>query len=273
MFNFPFDITDILDFLTWSRQSSKEEAIDTTEETTSSPSDGTGLLDLPAELRNLIYHFAVVNEKPIKIIQDEWRGEAEAPKQPALAMTCKQIRDEVLPVFYGANTFVYDPAGDIVQSCQRVTESWIQACEPYVNFIRSVGVTAHLEQAGSYYESGEERYYGWTEIECYITATLIEGQEWVELWLGGELEDQCICSMEQRRWDSSPEDKWSPSSFIEYAIRQCREDLVHRLRGRKRACSICGCRRGLKDESGLFFIVSEARNGSYREGIESLMED
>ncbi|KAK5121490.1 hypothetical protein LTR85_005323 [Meristemomyces frigidus] len=72
-------------------------------EATRSTSSGSRLLDLPAELRNLIYAFAVVQDEPIPI-------PTEAPyiQEPALLATNRQVRAECLPIYYGSNTFAAD---------------------------------------------------------------------------------------------------------------------------------------------------------------------
>ncbi|KAF2774118.1 hypothetical protein EJ03DRAFT_466 [Teratosphaeria nubilosa] len=62
------------------------------------------LLELAAELRNNIYELAVQESDAIDINPDV------APKrhaEPALSMTCRQIRRESLPLFYDVNVFSY----------------------------------------------------------------------------------------------------------------------------------------------------------------------
>lgn len=55
---------------------------------------GFPLLDLPAEIRNLIYRQALHKDGVIKAL-----------KQPPLLCTNKQIRDEALPMYYADNKF------------------------------------------------------------------------------------------------------------------------------------------------------------------------
>lgn len=52
-------------------------------------------LRLPAELRNTIYKMAVVSEDPIEI----------TTPQPAIAVVCRQLRNESLTLFYKENAF------------------------------------------------------------------------------------------------------------------------------------------------------------------------
>ncbi|KAK5114226.1 hypothetical protein LTR85_010291 [Meristemomyces frigidus] len=61
------------------------------------------LMDLPEELRAKIFGLVVVESK-VFIRPDSITGR----EQPDLAMTSKQVRSEVLPVFYGKNTFAID---------------------------------------------------------------------------------------------------------------------------------------------------------------------
>lgn len=65
------------------------------------------LLSLPAEIRNEIWKFTVIDPKPLSILK-------EKPKQPAITQTCRQIRAESIRYFYRGNSFTctiinYDP--------------------------------------------------------------------------------------------------------------------------------------------------------------------
>lgn len=83
-------------------EESKRRLPEPTSESTSAPADGgTGFLDLPPEIRNIIYEYAVVQDKPIRFTYDKGR----AARQPYLARVNRQIRWECLPIFYGQNIF------------------------------------------------------------------------------------------------------------------------------------------------------------------------
>lgn len=69
--------------------------------TTDSTEQPLHLLKLPGEIRNLIYHFAVVKSHAIEI---SFRY-SETPIRPALASTCRMLRKEVLSIYYSENTF------------------------------------------------------------------------------------------------------------------------------------------------------------------------
>ncbi|KAK3116245.1 hypothetical protein LTR53_003616 [Teratosphaeriaceae sp. CCFEE 6253] len=73
------------------------------------------LLRLPPELRNHIYEYVLIVETPISrnLPPRSWWGTeahilrqfATAVRQPPLTRTCRVIRSETIPIFYGANTF------------------------------------------------------------------------------------------------------------------------------------------------------------------------
>ena len=65
------------------------------------PPSSSRLLELPAELRNRIYCYAVVSDTSVPV-------GANSFSEPALLATSKQIRDEASPVFYAENSFNVD---------------------------------------------------------------------------------------------------------------------------------------------------------------------
>lgn len=66
------------------------------------------LLNLPAEIRNKIFGFALVEEHAIEaLIEDDEMPYPEDVLPPALARACRQARAGSLPLFYGANTFAF----------------------------------------------------------------------------------------------------------------------------------------------------------------------
>ena len=70
----------------------------------------SSLLSLPGELRKKIYRYAVVEVDPIipTIIKSRCRDSKRytfflKQPQPTLAATCRLLRGEVLPIYYGEN--------------------------------------------------------------------------------------------------------------------------------------------------------------------------
>ena len=107
------------------------------------------LLKLPAEIRNLIYGLVLVQDEAInlhKVLKRQerpcdlisaWRHTVKGiyhnlqamVKQPPLTKTCQQIRNEALPIFYGANTFatciINDRGGRQYVDASRWSTRWL----------------------------------------------------------------------------------------------------------------------------------------------------
>src|ERR1700761_2254315 len=65
-------------------------------------------LELPAEIRDYIYEFALTSGKPLVAFRlDEYQRDSyEEATQPPLTRVNRQIRDESLPIFYQSNDIV-----------------------------------------------------------------------------------------------------------------------------------------------------------------------
>lgn len=91
---------------------------------------------LPAELRNRIYSLAVVlrsNEFIGLALPDT--GPTCPP--PALARTNRNIRKEVMPIYYGENTFAVDI--DSSRLMEKGFKIWASQHSEYVRLMRHVG--------------------------------------------------------------------------------------------------------------------------------------
>ena len=66
-------------------------------------------LNLPAEIRNIIYDLVLVKAKPISVTDSQSvhtpAGIKRGVKQPSLLRVCRAIRAETLSVFYSGNNF------------------------------------------------------------------------------------------------------------------------------------------------------------------------
>lgn len=79
------------------------------DEPVTSPS--INFFSVPAELRNQIYELVVVNSEhiPIEIklkAEHDVDGTNDERLQPSLSRVCRQLHNEVLPIYYGKNSFV-----------------------------------------------------------------------------------------------------------------------------------------------------------------------
>lgn len=87
------------------------------------------LLRLPGELRNQIYSLILLEQKPIIAIQvaSELLKTRES-QQPALSLTCRQLREEVLGYWFAGNAFVVAPPPDQWVK-RRSLGNWVSACD------------------------------------------------------------------------------------------------------------------------------------------------
>ena len=112
-------------------------------------SDLSGFLSLPPELRNRVYEYALVSDTAIEFRVSRFRSRtldtdalrmkrdqttrklkerlSRELEQPPLTRTCRVIRDEALPVFYGNNTFLI---GDWWIHCRKWMLAWLQRLGP-----------------------------------------------------------------------------------------------------------------------------------------------
>lgn len=86
--------------------------------------DAFRLMDLPTELRNMVYKLVVCEPTPVCTIDEGLCS------QPALTQVCKQLREEALPIFYGKNRFAM---GCLVRGDRRAV-----LCEESRCFLRAV---------------------------------------------------------------------------------------------------------------------------------------
>ncbi|QIW96488.1 hypothetical protein AMS68_002006 [Peltaster fructicola] len=94
------------------------------------------LLSLPAELRERIFEFALMSEKPLVTFHiDEYQQEDyQEARQPPLLTVSRQIRQEALPLFYASNDFIFFTEG------RKADESccWVKSIQPYLDHLRGV---------------------------------------------------------------------------------------------------------------------------------------
>ncbi|KAI4957949.1 hypothetical protein J4E86_005089 [Alternaria arbusti] len=77
---------------------------------TSNPA-ATSLLTIPAEIRNQIYEYVLVDDRPIVIVDnadDSVIKTSSFSGSPAIIQTCRQIYHEAIGVLYGQNVFRFD---------------------------------------------------------------------------------------------------------------------------------------------------------------------
>ena len=151
------------------------------------------LLRLPAELREHIYRYVLVNDEPIAIPSQSWTlGFPLDPSDPPFTCTCRQIRSEALAIFYSENIFTDRLYG---AGC----EYWFLQLPP--------------EKLGMLSEARIEMPYGWCKpdhnqraldtINAAIKATGVTmqpGALYVRIWPDGPDDTDHTCAV----WSSSP---------------------------------------------------------------------
>lgn len=108
-----------------------------------------GFMDLPGELRNKVYSFAIPNGKA-HFIRHE----------PGILRASKQIRNECLPLFYGRmNCFEYNP--------QHFSKLRLFAVSEAASYLQHIGIDFEVTLDGAY-----DRFYDPPPIKCCIDAHL-----------------------------------------------------------------------------------------------------
>lgn len=95
--------------------------------------DQSPLSILPPELRNRIYDLTLVeNDNITTNVTPMYDTPSRLWKPPPILQSCRQLRAEALPVYYGSNTFVVEQ------------NSWL---EPHIleSFLGTIGLEARRE--------------------------------------------------------------------------------------------------------------------------------
>lgn len=89
---------------------------------------GSRLLELPAEIRDAIFEFALTSEKPVVAFRlDEYQRDSyQEAQQPPLTQVNRQVRRESLPIFYNCNEVVLHTDSSKASDTQR----WLRCIEP-----------------------------------------------------------------------------------------------------------------------------------------------
>ncbi|KAK5107353.1 hypothetical protein LTR62_001369 [Meristemomyces frigidus] len=99
---------------------------------------------LPGELRNVIYRLAFVpppGEQPVRVVGSDLicgRGACTHRKAsvaaPAVASTCRQLRNEIMPIYCAENEFHFDAT--MVRN--RCVHAWAESMNTYVRLIKRI---------------------------------------------------------------------------------------------------------------------------------------
>lgn len=104
------------------------------------------LLDLPPELRDAIYEFALTAEKTVVTYRlDAYeRDTYDHAVQPALTRVNRQVRDETLPIYYGCNDFILHTESGRYSHVHR----WLLCNEPHLLKLKRVSLWVRFFRLG-----------------------------------------------------------------------------------------------------------------------------
>ena len=96
------------------------------------------LLDLPPELRDMIFTFALTSSKPIVSFRlDEYQKQSyQEVIQPPLTKVSRQIRRETLPIFFSCNSIILHTESTKSRDSQR----WLQCIEHHIPLLHRISI-------------------------------------------------------------------------------------------------------------------------------------
>lgn len=181
---------------------------------------------LPPEVRNRIYRYAVVRDEPHNLtpIEDEVQV-----VDPALAMVNKSIRAEVLPVFYGCNSFMVDICDWQGKATdQPVVTEWMTRQHDRVKFMKHVA--AYLRT--------------WIVPKPQLSVTICEDGT-LEIKFKNQMrrESRCLCSIHklEANLGDLPIHQIRPILLLIGCIRDLQQTIVNERANR--TCDSCTKRR------------------------------
>lgn len=161
-------------------------------------------LRLPGELQNQIYRHLVLVDSPIHVLELNWTKDGTGyhpalTPQPALAQTCKTLRQEVLSLSCGENAFhVGVTLGGHQLSMVEVSEAleqWISSMGDSAKHLRQVTISANCEIMGPRNAAYWLRDF-WEIIEFSVR---MHGAA-MEFQLRGDPSFDELCTCELDRW-------------------------------------------------------------------------
>ncbi|KAF2164864.1 hypothetical protein M409DRAFT_24769 [Zasmidium cellare ATCC 36951] len=151
----------------------------------------TCFLDLPVEIRNSVYTLALVNDKDPNGYDPEITYTRRWIPEPALLRACRQIRDEALPVFYGANIFQCLSTHNAIQFLRGLTPKKLAALRTVHCTLSSGNLSANyfanlksqMQNIVGIFRGSSLRY------DAIQVAILVAGEDHCRFVLCHELED------------------------------------------------------------------------------------
>lgn len=204
------------------------------DETTIAANPGVShFLGLPGELRNTIYDLIIERRSVNTIIVTIPNGKTPAtlrlsPLHPSLAKTCRQVRNEVLSIFYGDQIFTIEPI-HISRSGAYPAPPWIPSAiltiQPSLSYLRSIKF--HLLDE-----------YGNTKVEVHASISA-EGR--LECPDNEYYEEICYCRFQRCARDvERGVIGWREDPMLVRFVRAWDLELPGGRTGRYSHCGFCG---------------------------------
>ena len=223
--------------------------------------DECRLTSLPPELRSLIYRYAVVADQPLIAFFDCQAKQKPAdsadtkrvsyhykllPARPELASTSRQLRDEVLPIFYGGNTFIFS----LDSMFCNVIGRWVKLAQraPATSHIRNVVLEFDVKRRALVVRRPRDKLSRFME-PAVIKISISNDAQAPSFSLAGTLAEDCTCMLSQA-WQAFTKfrSNWEAHSnnavldFCEHLVGDEVKDWYWRCgRGQERVlCDECG---------------------------------
>ena len=92
------------------------------------------LLELPTEIRDAIFVFALSSSKPVVtfLLDDYQKDSYNEAVQPSLTRVSRQIREDTLPIFYGVNDFIIHSEPPKIGH----SKQWLRCIEPNMRLLQ-----------------------------------------------------------------------------------------------------------------------------------------
>ena len=165
----------------------------------------TTFFDLPRELRDKIYEYAVVQGAPACPFHLRWRRQLDdtsrtmaTPLQPQLALVSRQTRDEVLEVFFSRNVFNFQPypCGYARSISSFFIDTWRLAMGEHLRHLRRIiRLKSQYVQNPGHAEGARKRY-----IFSIYSLSLVGGIVTVQHQNNvgkGRQEERCVCWLQR----------------------------------------------------------------------------
>ena len=151
---------------------------------------------LPAELLDIIYRYAVVEENMVIAATRTNRENKWISNEPSLARTNRFFRHGVLPVYYKENTFTFPQSQTYPYVLRERIEAWLLAIGDAINLIEWVGAVHSVDSNLTYWARGRVR-----KAEMQVYARLSDATYSQSLQRSGKARvwsEDCECDLDDR---------------------------------------------------------------------------